>query len=158
MKTKTPKDLNGNPTPLTVNFVKSTMTRATETANIILKHFPEIQDHQSCDMIREGAPCPPDPPYPEWDPSPSVSSWWIKEFMFLFRIWNLILFEMCLHHSKYEEIFYTMQLFGVDRTEGFDADSPIFRYLCMNKPLVLIVPQVFIRFFGTCFFFKTLFR
>jgi len=71
LKTKTPKDLNGNPSPLTVNFVKSTMTRATETANIILKHFPEIQDHQSCDMIREGAPCPPDPPYPEWDPSPS---------------------------------------------------------------------------------------
>lgn len=71
LKTKTPKDLNGNQTPLTVNFVKSTMTRATETANIILKHFPEIQEHQSCDMIREGAPCPPDPPYPEWDPTPS---------------------------------------------------------------------------------------
>jgi len=71
LKTKTPKDLNGNPTPLTVNFVKSTMTRATETANIILKHLPEVQDHLSCDMIREGAPCPPDPPYPEWDPSPS---------------------------------------------------------------------------------------
>merc|ERR1739848_88751 len=36
----------------------------------ILKHFPEVQDHQSCDMIREGAPCPPDPPFPEWEPSP----------------------------------------------------------------------------------------
>jgi len=73
MKTKTTKDENGNSTALNVNFVKSTMTRATETANIILKHFPDgvKDDHQSCDLIREGAPCPPDPPFPEWDPSPS---------------------------------------------------------------------------------------
>jgi len=71
MKLKTPKDENGNQTPLTVNFVKSTMTRATQTANIILKHFPEVTEHQSCDLIREGAPCPPDPPFPEWDPTPS---------------------------------------------------------------------------------------
>lgn len=73
MKTKTPKDENGNPNPLTVNFVKSTMTRATQTANIILKHFPDVNEHQSCDLIREGAPCPPDPPFPEWDPTPAVS-------------------------------------------------------------------------------------
>jgi len=71
LKTKTTKDENGNPTPLTVNFVKSTMTRATQTANIILEHFPEVTEHQSCDLIREGAPCPPDPPFPEWDPSPA---------------------------------------------------------------------------------------
>ena len=73
MKSKTIKDENGNAAPLNVNFVKSTMTRATETANIILKHFPEIKNHKSCDLIREGAPCPPYAPFPEWDPSPTVS-------------------------------------------------------------------------------------
>ena len=29
------------------------MTRATQTANIILKQFPEIQEYQTCDLIRE---------------------------------------------------------------------------------------------------------
>ena len=53
------KDENGNQTELSVNFVKSSMTRATQTANIILKHFPEVTEHQTCDLIREGAPCPP---------------------------------------------------------------------------------------------------
>ena len=72
IRNKTPKDDNGNQPPLTLNLVKSTMTRATQTANIILKHFPEVTEHQSDDLIREGAPCPPDPPFPEWDPSPSV--------------------------------------------------------------------------------------
>ena len=71
LQTKTTKDENGNSTPLTINFVKSSMTRATQTANIILKHFPEVTEHQTCDLIREGAPCPPDPPYPEWNPSDS---------------------------------------------------------------------------------------
>ena len=59
LKSKTMKDENGNQTELSVNFVKSSMTRATQTANIILKHFPEVTEHQTCDLIREGAPCPP---------------------------------------------------------------------------------------------------
>lgn len=71
MKSKAGKDENGNKVQLEVNFIKSSMTRATETADIVLKHFPEIKDHKKCDFIREGAPCPPDPPFPEWDPSPS---------------------------------------------------------------------------------------
>jgi len=45
-------------------LVKSTMTRATETANIILKHLPEDIQHSSCDLIREGPPCYPEPPAP----------------------------------------------------------------------------------------------
>ena len=45
-------------------LVKSTMTRATETANIILKHLPEDTQHSSCDLIREGPPCVPEPPAP----------------------------------------------------------------------------------------------
>lgn len=74
MKSKTAKDENGNNVQLDVKVVKSTMLRATQTADIILKHFPDIKDRQAhCDLIREGAPCPPDPPFPEWDPTPSVT-------------------------------------------------------------------------------------
>jgi len=52
------------------NLVKSTMTRATETANIILTHLPSDISHSSCDLLREGAPCPPEPPSVEWTPDP----------------------------------------------------------------------------------------
>ena len=55
-------DENGNEVKdRTIKLVKSTMTRATETANIILKQIPEIEE-ASCDLLREGAPCIPDPP------------------------------------------------------------------------------------------------
>merc|ERR1712059_918 len=53
-----------------IGLVKSSMTRATETANIVLKQLPEIE-HTSCDLIREGAPCEPDPPSEHWTPEPS---------------------------------------------------------------------------------------
>merc|ERR1719334_478735 len=43
------------------------MTRATETANIVLKQLPEIE-HSNCDLIREGPPCPP---VEHWVPEPS---------------------------------------------------------------------------------------
>merc|ERR1719419_208568 len=48
------------------------MTRATETANIILKHLPQevAECAKSCDLIREGAPCSPVPPHPTWKPEP----------------------------------------------------------------------------------------
>ena len=80
-RSKTPKDDNGNQSPLTLNVVKSTMTRATQTADIILKQFPEVKEHRSCDLIREGAPCEPDPPFPEWNPTPSV-----RPFQYSYRI------------------------------------------------------------------------
>ena len=55
-------DENGNEMKNTnIKLVKSTMTRATETANIILKQVPEIE-HSDCDLLREGAPCIPNPP------------------------------------------------------------------------------------------------
>ena len=55
-------DENGNELKNSnIKLVKSTMTRATETANIILKQLPDIE-HTSCDLLREGAPCMPDPP------------------------------------------------------------------------------------------------
>jgi len=63
-------DENGNRIPMKMRLVKSTMTRATETADIILKHLPGVED-VSCDLVREGAPIPPDPPLSGWSPDPS---------------------------------------------------------------------------------------
>lgn len=47
-------------------LIHSTMTRATETANIISKHLPEVE-LVSCDLLREGAPIEPVPPI-SWKP------------------------------------------------------------------------------------------
>ncbi|QQP36579.1 Phosphoglycerate mutase family member 5 [Caligus rogercresseyi] len=58
-----------------VRLTMSSMTRATETGNIILKELdPKIgEGAKSCDLIREGAPAPPDPPLQKniWDPIPA---------------------------------------------------------------------------------------
>lgn len=48
-------------------LVHSTMTRATETADIIYKHLDALPK-ESCELIREGAPVPPDPPVNNWAP------------------------------------------------------------------------------------------
>jgi len=64
-------DENGNKSSSgKIRLVKSTMTRATETANIILKQLPVEIDQSSCDLIREGAPCIPEPPLESWSPDP----------------------------------------------------------------------------------------
>jgi len=42
-------------------IVQSTMTRATETAQIISKQFPQVPV-TSCDLLREGVPFAPEPP------------------------------------------------------------------------------------------------
>lgn len=52
--------------PYTV-MVNSTMTRATETADIIAKYLPKVP-RKSTDMLREGAPIPPEPPIGHWRP------------------------------------------------------------------------------------------
>ena len=57
--------------PYTV-MVNSTMTRATETANILAEHLPKVP-RKSCDLLREGAPYPPEPPLGSWRPEVSVS-------------------------------------------------------------------------------------
>ncbi|XP_040566355.1 serine/threonine-protein phosphatase Pgam5, mitochondrial [Lepeophtheirus salmonis] len=58
-----------------ITLTMSTMTRATETANIILKELdPKIKEApKKCDLIREGAPVEPSPPLRKdiWDPFPS---------------------------------------------------------------------------------------
>lgn len=52
-------------------IIKSTMTRATETADIIHKHLPELPI-SSCDFLREGSPIVPEPPVSHWKPEPKV--------------------------------------------------------------------------------------
>ncbi|XP_063597750.1 serine/threonine-protein phosphatase PGAM5, mitochondrial-like isoform X1 [Penaeus indicus] len=48
--------------------VYSTMTRATETAEIILKKLDNVEVIERCDLLREGAPIPPEPPIGSWKP------------------------------------------------------------------------------------------
>lgn len=48
-------------------LIHSSMTRATETANIISKHLPGVE-LVSCDLLREGAPIEPVPPVTHWKP------------------------------------------------------------------------------------------
>ncbi|XP_069136129.1 serine/threonine-protein phosphatase PGAM5, mitochondrial-like isoform X2 [Argopecten irradians] len=48
-------------------LVSSTMTRAKETADIIQKFFPDVPRKET-DMLREGAPIPPEPPVGHWRP------------------------------------------------------------------------------------------
>jgi len=62
-------DVNGNELKPPVRLIKSTMTRATETGDIIHSHLPNL-DIDSCDLIREGPPCKPDPPTSRWVPEP----------------------------------------------------------------------------------------
>ncbi|AWP06557.1 putative serine/threonine-protein phosphatase PGAM5 mitochondrial isoform 2 [Scophthalmus maximus] len=48
-------------------FIHSSMSRATETANIINKHLAGVE-LVSCDLLREGAPIEPVPPVTHWKP------------------------------------------------------------------------------------------
>ncbi|CAI5442734.1 unnamed protein product [Caenorhabditis angaria] len=50
-------------------LLMSTMNRATETANIILGHFPDNFPRSSSSMIEEGPPYPPVPEHREWRPA-----------------------------------------------------------------------------------------
>ena len=51
-------------------FVHSTMLRATETANIINSVLKVDCKVESCDLIREGAPCEPEPEIKNWPGRP----------------------------------------------------------------------------------------
>jgi len=48
-------------------IVHSSMKRAIETATAIHKHLPFLTMSQ-CDLLREGAPWPPEPPSANWRP------------------------------------------------------------------------------------------
>ncbi|XGW07590.1 hypothetical protein V3C99_010618 [Haemonchus contortus] len=49
------------------SLVMSTMPRATETAEIILEHMPDLK-RTSCSLIEEGPPYPPIPAVDHWKP------------------------------------------------------------------------------------------
>ncbi|XP_013167992.1 PREDICTED: serine/threonine-protein phosphatase Pgam5, mitochondrial isoform X1 [Papilio xuthus] len=51
-------------------LVRSTMTRAQETASIIAKHLSKDLEIKDCQLIEEGAPIPPEPPVGHWAPEP----------------------------------------------------------------------------------------
>ncbi|VDO19736.1 unnamed protein product [Heligmosomoides polygyrus] len=53
------------------SLVMSTMTRATETAEIILELFPNLK-RTSCSLIEEGPPYPPVPAVDHWKPPLAV--------------------------------------------------------------------------------------
>ncbi|XP_071552689.1 serine/threonine-protein phosphatase PGAM5, mitochondrial-like isoform X2 [Panulirus ornatus] len=48
--------------------VYSSMTRATETAKIVLEKLDKIEEIEQCELLREGAPIPPEPPIGSWRP------------------------------------------------------------------------------------------
>jgi len=52
-------------------IVYSTMSRATETANIIREELPSAIPAEKSDSIREGAVFPPIPEHDKWKPSPT---------------------------------------------------------------------------------------
>ena len=52
-------------------LISSTMTRAKETADIIHKYLPELPREET-DMLREGAPIPPEPASGAWRPEAHV--------------------------------------------------------------------------------------
>ncbi|PIO66749.1 hypothetical protein TELCIR_11526 [Teladorsagia circumcincta] len=52
-------------------LVMSTMTRATETAEIILEQMPDLK-RSSCSLLEEGPPYPPIPAVDHWKPPHSV--------------------------------------------------------------------------------------
>jgi len=52
--------------------IHSSMTRAQETARQIHKFVLPEADMKQCDMLREGAPIPPEPPLNHWRPEATV--------------------------------------------------------------------------------------
>lgn len=56
------------------SITQSTMTRAMETCSLIQKHLPTDIPLSSTDLLREGAPFPPDPPTTHWKPDLYVSN------------------------------------------------------------------------------------
>ena len=54
-------------------LVCSTLIRATETADIIAQHLPDVP-RETCDLLREGSPIVPEPSSSHWRPAKRVSS------------------------------------------------------------------------------------
>ena len=58
----------------TINLlIHSTMKRAMETSDYIIKVLDAVPQVVSCDLLREGSPCRPEPPSSLWKPETHVS-------------------------------------------------------------------------------------
>ena len=55
-------------------IIHSTMKRAIETSNDIIKAMDVVPQVISCDLLREGSPCRPEPPSSSWKPETHVSN------------------------------------------------------------------------------------
>lgn len=65
------------------SIIRSTMTRATQTAKLIQKYLPDVPV-KDCSMLEEGAPILPEPPHSTWKPEYYVSVLW-SENTFVFH-------------------------------------------------------------------------
>lgn len=54
-------------------IIHSTMKRATQTSDNIIKELDVVPQVKSCDLLREGSPCSPEPPSSSWKPENHVS-------------------------------------------------------------------------------------
>ena len=54
-------------------IIHSTMRRAIQTTEDIIKGLDIVPEVKSCDLLREGSPCRPEPPSPSWGPKNHVS-------------------------------------------------------------------------------------
>ena len=75
-------------------IIHSSMKRAIETATAIHKHLPLLSMSQ-CDLLREGAPWPPEPPSAHWKPEYRVCG-----YRRLFKYHYSILFELVTVYGK----------------------------------------------------------
>jgi len=54
-------------------IIHSTMMRAIQTSDDIIKGLDVVPQVKSCDLLREGSPCRPEPPSSSWKPENHVS-------------------------------------------------------------------------------------
>ncbi len=71
------------------------MTRARETADIVAVNFASLP-RESCDLLREGAPIPPEPPVGDWKPEV-----WVIYHLFYWSFKLKILVSCCTPLSGY---------------------------------------------------------
>lgn len=70
------------------SIIRSTMTRATQTASLIQKFLPDVPVKDCC-MLEEGAPTLPEPPSSSWKPEYYVSFFSVSKFEMILKIMSL---------------------------------------------------------------------
>lgn len=131
------------------------MIRATETANIILSHFPDNFPSTSCSMIEEGPPYPPVPENKEWRPSQPVS--WVPQQKWSPRTKNSLLWKIviswgvlhwrCPHRGRISQVLPSCTANAKRRLIWADHLSrqrhPVLRLQAHNHQFILITHSFF---------------